>query len=204
MSLLSLLSFGAAIFILAASPGPGVLATVARALGGGFSRAAILATGIVTGDLLFLLLAVFGLSTIADILGSFFIFVKYAGGLYLIWLGITIWRSQPATPSSSAVSQQTSGRDFLGGLLITLANPKVIFFYMGFLPTLVDLNKLTGKDIATLCFVTATVLAAVLLFYAFAASKTGTFFTKSQTTQNINKFAAGAMISAGTFILLKK
>lgn len=204
MSLLSLISFGAAMFVLAASPGPGVFATVARALAGGFPRAAILAAGIITGDLIFLLLAAFGLSAMADILGSFFIFVKYAGGFYLLWLGIKIWRSEPGAAPATPEDKQKSGKDFLSGLLITLANPKVIFFYLGFLPTFVDLSRLSSKDITALCFVTAAVLAAVLLSYAFAAVKTGKLFSSRRTRRNMNRCAAGAMMSAGILILIKE
>jgi len=61
MTIFTLLGFGAAMFLLAASPGPGVFATVALALANGFSHAAVLVLGIVTGDLIFLLLAVYGL-----------------------------------------------------------------------------------------------------------------------------------------------
>lgn len=190
-------------FLLAASPGPGVFATVARALASGFSHAAVLVLGIVVGDLIFLLLAVYGLSAMAEILGSFFSFVKYAGGLYLIWLGVKIWRSPQKTVSVEGERELSWKKNFMSGLIITLANPKVIFFYLGFLPGFVDLTLLTHLDVLAISIVVTTVLGSVLLSYAWAASKTGLLFNDRKTLNIINKSAAGIMMTAGCTILLR-
>ena len=203
MTIPTLLAFGAAMFLLAASPGPGVFATVARALASGFSHAAVLVLGIVVGDLIFLLLAIYGLASMAEILGSFFTFVKYAGGLYLIWLGSKIWGSLSETPSVQGVQELSWKKNFTNGLLITLANPKVIFFYLGFLPTFVDLRSLTQLDVLAISIVVTTVLASVLLSYAWAASRAGQIFKNKKTLKAINRCAGGVMMTAGCTILLK-
>ena len=203
MTLLALFSFAIAMFLLAVSPGPGVFATVARALASGFSHAAVLVFGIVIGDLIFLLLAVYGLSAMAEILGSFFSFIKYCGGLYLIWLGITIWRSPPRATPVTGIQELSWKRNFLSGLAITLANPKVILFYLGFLPTFIDLTHLTQFDVLTISIVVVTVLGGVLLSYALAASKAGHILKNKKTLNAINRCAGTIMISAGCTILLK-
>lgn len=203
MPLLTLLAFGAAMFLLAASPGPGVFATVARALASGFSHAAVLVLGIVAGDLIFLLLAIHGLASMAEILGGFFTFIKYAGGLYLIWLGIKIWRSNPKVKNVEGKKELSWKKNFISGLSITLANPKVILFYLGFLPTFVDLTSLTSADILAISMVVAVVLGSVLLSYAWAASRAGQIFKSRRTLRTINRCAGGVMMTAGGTILLK-
>ncbi len=203
MTPLTLITFAAAMFLLAASPGPGVFATVARALASGFSHAAVLVLGIVIGDLIFLLLAIYGLSAMAEILGSFFTFVKYAGGLYLIWLGIKIWRSPVKSHSIRGIRELSWKKNFISGLVITLANPKVILFYLGFLPTFVDLTSLTRLDVIAISTVVITVLGAVLLAYAWAASSAGQLFKSKKSLTRINRCAGGVMITAGSAILLK-
>lgn len=203
MTLLTLLAFAAAMFLLAASPGPGVFATVARALASGFSHAAVLVLGIVTGDLIFLLLAIYGLASMAEILGGFFTVVKYAGGLYLIWLGIKIWRSKPEGKSVKGKKELSWKKNFVSGLSITLANPKVILFYLGFLPTFVDLTSLTSPDIFAISMVVAVVLGGVLLSYAWAASRAGQIFKNRTTLKRINRCAGGVMMTAGGTLLLK-
>ena len=67
MTLPNLLSFALAMFILAVIPGPGVMATVACSFGFGFRAAVSLIIGIVIGDLIFLLAAIYGLFYIAEI-----------------------------------------------------------------------------------------------------------------------------------------
>lgn len=201
MTFLTLLTFGAAMFLLAASPGPGVFATIARALASGFSHAAVLTLGIVVGDLIFLLLAIYGLSSMAELLGNFFTFVKYAGGLYLIWLGLKIWRSTPELPSVQGVRELSWKKNFMSGLVITLANPKVIFFYLGFLPTFVDLASLTHLDVIAISSVVTIVLGGVLLSYAWTASRARRLLQDKKTVSLVNRCAGGVMITAGSAIL---
>ena len=190
-------------FLLAASPGPGVFATVARALSNGFAHAAILVLGIVTGDLIFLLLAVYGLSAMAEIMGSFFVFVKYGGGLYLIWLGVKIWKSSTEPVSIGEVKELSWTKNFSSGLVITLANPKVILFYLGFLPTFVDLASLSHFDILAISIVVTSVLGSVLLCYAWTASRAGQLFKSRKALKMTNRCAGGVMITAGCALLLK-
>lgn len=201
--MLNLLAFAAAMFLLAASPGPGVFATLARALASGFSHAAVLVLGIVLGDIIFLLLAIYGLSSMAEFLGSFFTFVKYAGGLYLIWLGVGIWRSKASTKKVLGVREDSWKKNFLSGLSITLANPKVIFFYLGFLPTFVDLTRLTYIDILAISVVVVVVLGSVLLSYAFLATRASRLITSERNQIRLNRCAGGVMITAGGAILMK-
>lgn len=203
MTLITLLTFAAAMFLLAASPGPGVFATLARALASGFSHAAVLVSGVVVGDLIFLLLAIYGLSSMAELLGNFFTFVKYAGGIYLIWLGLKIWRTPPELPSVQGVRELSWKKNFISGLSITLANPKVILFYLGFLPTFVDLTSLTRLDVLAISSVVTIVLGSVLLSYAWAASRARRLFTRKTTVATMNKCAGGVMMTAGAVILTK-
>jgi threonine/homoserine/homoserine lactone efflux protein len=203
MTIFTLLGFAAAMFLLAASPGPGVFATVARSLANGFSHAAVLVLGIVTGDLIFLLLAVYGLSSMAEFLGSFFIFVKCGGGLYLIWLGIKIWRSAPDPVAVHGIKELSWKKNFFSGLAITLANPKVILFYLGFLPSFVDLANLSHIDIFVISIVVTVILGSVLLCYALAASQAKQLFQSRQSLKMANRCAGGVMITAGCTILFK-
>ncbi len=201
MTIESAIAFAIAMFILAASPGPGVFATVAQALGGGFRSALDVIAGIVTGDLIFLLLAVFGLTALARALGDLFIIVKIAGGGYLIWLGIKLWLAKPVLPVQNPGEKMQSGKQrWLGGLFITLGNPKVILFYAGFLPTFMDLGSLTVGDLLVVAGLVAVVLVLTLGAYAYSASRARVLFTKPRAVQNLNRGAGTIMIGAGAVI----
>lgn len=203
MSFFSISGLAIAIFILAITPGPGVFATISRSLASGFSNASVVVAGIVLGDIIFLLLAIFGLSAVAEILGSLFKIVKYCGGAYLIWLGIKIWLSRPESYEIEGVRELSFKANFFSGLFITLGNPKVILFYLGFLPTFIDLSSLSFISILIVVCVISAVLGSVLLFYAYTAGKAGLLFKSQKAKQNMNRAAAGVMISTGTVIIGK-
>jgi threonine/homoserine/homoserine lactone efflux protein len=203
MTLFSTLGLATAMFLLAITPGPGVFATVSRALSSGLKQTMPVIVGIVVGDLIFLLLAIYGLSAIAETFGTLFTIIKYLGGAYLICLGIKLWRSKAASLDITKSSSPSGKYSFLGGLSITLGNPKVILFYLGFLPTFVDLGSLSTIDVVVVSFVVSLVLGSVMLFYAFTASRARQLF-KSETAQSkMNKTAGSVMISTGAILLAK-
>ena len=203
MTLLNILAFAGAMFLLAITPGPGVFATISRALASGFSNAAFVVFGIILGDIIFLLSAIFGLSAIAFVLGDLFIIVKYIGGLYLLFLGYKILTSKEKQTDLKSVEELSVKKNFITGLLITLSNPKVILFYLGFLPTFVNLHTLNTLDIAIIVLITILVIACVLLFYAYSASSAKTMFKSEKSKKKMNILAGSVMMTAGGALIVK-
>ena len=205
MTLYSAFGFAVAMLVLAASPGPGVFATTARAMASGFRPALAVIWGIVLGDIIFLLFAAFGLSMVARVLGNLFFIVKILGGGYLIWLGIRIWLQKPIPNVEGQYSNTSRSKwsHFLSGLLITLSNPKVILFYCGFLPTFFDLSALTVIDLTLVVAIIAAVLSGVLITYAYLASRARTIFTKEPAAKRLNRAAGGVMVAAGVAIAVR-
>jgi threonine/homoserine/homoserine lactone efflux protein len=137
----SLLAFVVAMFLLSLSPGPGFLVVVGRALAGGFAAGLAAVAGLVLGDIVFLLLAILGLSALASVMGEFFLVVKILGAAYLIWLGVKTWRSRSGLPRLAEPQAVRKAmpywRSALLGFLVTLGTPKVILFYGALLPTFI-------------------------------------------------------------------
>ena len=96
MSLETIIALLIACFIIKATPGPGVFATVGRALFQGFGPTLVFIAGIMTGDFLYLLFAFTGLAVIAHQFGEFFFVIRLIGGGYLIYLGVRLWFAPPA------------------------------------------------------------------------------------------------------------
>lgn len=190
--------------ILAASPGPGVFATVARSLASGFRPAMAVIIGIVVGDIIYLMFAIFGLSIVAQTLGEFFIIIRVCGGIYLFWLGLKIWFSKPPeTESKQLYEKQSQLGNIISGLLITLSNPKVILFYCGFLPTFLDLSTLNVIDIALITCVITIVLTTVLTIYAGLASHARQLLSSPKAIKRLNRSAGGVMMATGVIISTK-
>lgn len=203
MSLLSIFSLAIAMFILAATPGPGVFATISRSLASGFVPSLAVIAGIVTGDIIFLLFAIMGMSVIAQAMGNFFVVIKIIGAAYLIFLGIKIWRSKPVLVQEVKKGKNKNYGNFLSGLFITLANPKAILFYCGFLPTFMDLSSLGPIDICIVAITISIVLSSVMIFYAFLANQARVFFSSTGSVKRLNRTAGGVMIAIGVAIAAK-
>jgi len=204
LTLYSAFGFAVAMLVLAASPGPGVFATTARAMASGFRPALAVIWGIVLGDIIFLLFAVFGLSMVARALGNLFFIVKICGGAYLVWLGIKIWLQNPKTfQNSQNPNSRSKWGNFASGLIITLSNPKVILFYCGFLPTFLDLSALTIVDLTFVVAIITAVLSGVLITYAYLANRARRMFTTERAVKRLNRAAGGVMVAAGVVIAVR-
>ena len=204
MDLVSLLSLALAMLILAASPGPGVFATIARSLASGFRPALWIIAGIITGDGIYLMFAVFGLSAVAQTFGELFVVVKICGSAYLIWLGLKIFFSKPPHENTEHIQGKSSkSGNFTSGLLLTLSNPKAMLFYCSFLPTCTDLSALSIDDIVILIAVVTIVLASVLTTYAYLASQARQLISNHTSIQRMNRSAGSLMIATGAAIAFK-
>ena len=83
------------------------------------------------------------------------------------------------------------------GLSVTLGNPKVVVFYVAFLPAFVDLGSLSLVDLVAVSGVVILSLLASLLFYAGLAAKARDFFCSARAVRNLRRGAGGLMIGAG-------
>ena len=201
MSLETLLAFALAMFLLSVTPGPGFLMVVGRALADGFKAGLAAIAGLVLGDLLFLLLAILGMSALASVMGELFLAVKILGAGYLIWLGVKTWRSRPRLPEMAAPEAARNPmphhRSALLGFVVTLGNPKVILFYGALVPTFVDVTALTLADVVALAAIVASMLFLVVGFYAYLAARAGRVVKSERALRWINRATGGLLVGAG-------
>tara|TARA_R110000787_G_scaffold73921_10_gene164536 strand:- start:1856 stop:2479 length:624 start_codon:yes stop_codon:yes gene_type:complete len=170
MSLESLLAMGATMLALSIIPGPSDALVISRALAGGFRAALPLIVGIILADIVFILIAVTGLSWMAQRYGSAFVIVKLLAASYLFWLAVQLWWARPdAAPGRASVT--ASG--LLGGFLITLADPRAIFFYAGLLPTFLDMHQVGAYQAGVVIALATMVIAGVKAAYAWLAVRGG-------------------------------
>jgi threonine/homoserine/homoserine lactone efflux protein len=86
-------------------------------------------------------LSMFGIGALLAASVEILTVLKYVGGAYLIWLGISVWRS-PAigAQDTKPVADVKSSSLFRQGALAALTNPKGILFFVAFLPQFIDPN----------------------------------------------------------------
>ena len=189
--------------VLAVIPSVSVLAVSARAAAFGFSHGLFTALGIVAGDIIFILIAVYGLVFVADALGEQFKLIQYIGGAYLIWLGCSLWRADAKVRQTDEVRKSSWGSSFLTGLLITLGDQKAILFYLGFFPAFIDLSRMTPVDTLLIILIATIGVGGAKLVYAWLAGRAGLIFKNTRAISGLNTLAACIMIAVGVALLLK-
>ncbi len=199
----SLIAFTLALVVAVASPGPGIAAVVARALGVGFRDSLPMILGMVLGDLVYLTAAVLGLSAIAQSFGEVFLVIRYAGAAYLLYLAYKLWTAKASAETIAASRADTPARTFLAGLSLTLGNPKVIVFYLALLPTLVDLTRLTPLGFAEIAVTVVIVLSSVATAYAYAAARARRLFHNPSARRILDRTAGTVMAGAAVAVAVK-
>jgi len=203
LSLASILALLGTLVVLAVIPSVSVLAVSARAAAFGFTHGMFTALGIVIADIIFILVAVYGLALIAGLMGEQFTLIKYIGGGYLIWLGISLWRTDSRARKSDTVKQSSLGSSFLTGFLITLGDQKAILFYLGFFPAFIDLSRMTPADTLIIITIAIVGVGGAKLVYAYLADRASLLFENTRAIHGINMLAGGVMIAVGMFLLAK-
>ena len=204
MNSTSIISLAIALFVLAVTPGPGVLATVGRSLSSGFKPAAFFVLGILFGDLFFLTLAIFGLGVIATAMGKFFIIVKILSGGYLVYLGVKLLINPPG--KVEVVAQENDGltyRNTLSGFGLTLSNPKTILFYVSFLPTFMNVTAFSLKDYFVASTEIFIVIGSVLLGYAYLTGFARKFISNQKIIRRVNRTSGAMLVGVGIAVVVK-
>jgi len=184
-------------------PSVSTLAVAARSAAFGFSHGLFTSLGIVVGDMIFILIAIYGLSLLANMMGDHFYLIQYLGGMYLIWLGIMLWRSKAKAREFEAGNEASLLSSFMTGLLITLGDQKAILFYLGIFPAFIHLTTITIIDTGIILLVTLVGVGTPKLVYAFIANKTSLMLKSSRATHALNRLAGAVMIGVGLYLLLK-
>lgn len=201
----SIAAFG--VMIVGASiPSVSVLAVSARSAAFGFRHGVYTTIGIVVGDIVFIILAIYGLSVLAELMGSRFIMVKYLGGVYLIGLGIALWRTRSKAERAEGVEKYNGSSrlsSFLTGLLITLGDQKAILFYLGFLPAFIDLSTVSFIDTGIIILMAVVAIGGAKLVYAFMAHRASLILESPRATRVINTIAGSVMIGVGVLLMAR-
>jgi threonine/homoserine/homoserine lactone efflux protein len=202
MDVVTLVAFTIAYAIAVLVPGPGVAAVVARALGGGFVAAVPMVIGILIGDLVYLVFAVFGLAAIAHYFNAVFILVRIAGAAYLLYVAWKFWNAKPGAEQIRPRDNEHWSRTFLAGFSLTLGNPKTIVFYLALLPTVIPLDRMTPLAFSELVGIVIVVLLAIGLGYAFLAARARDFFTSAKAVRRLNRTAGVMMATAAGLVVV--
>jgi threonine/homoserine/homoserine lactone efflux protein len=204
MSPAAFLALSTVVLVAALTPGPAVTAIVARAVTDGLRPALAINAGVVTGDLLFLMLAVTGMTAAARSMGDLFEVLRVAGAAYLAWQGFAYWWTRPRpTPTigRSGTHEQHFGRNYAAGLLLMFGHVQAMLFYAALLPGFVDLSTLGAADLVLLVVMLIVVIGGVNTGYALLASRARGFFADERAQVALRRAAGTLMFAAAALVV---
>lgn len=144
----TLIAFSAASVVLAITPGPDMTLQISRALSNGRLVAFACGLGAMAGIAVHTFLVALGVSALVVASPLAFLFLKAGGAGYLLWLAFhAIRKGSSLNIRVNGKSERSLFSNFLQGLGVNLLNPKVILFFMTFLPQFVAVSdpNITGK-----------------------------------------------------------
>jgi len=205
MSLDHWFAFVAASVVLLLIPGPTILTVISYSIAQGRRANVPLVAAVALGDSTALVVSLLGLGALLAASAFWFTVVKWAGGLYLVYLGVKLLRAGISAPELVAQAAPVSRwRLFANTYLVTALNPKGIVFFVAFLPQFINPAASVAPQLWVLA-ITFVVLATLnaSLYAAFAASA-GRVLASPRAQRRFN-FAGGFLLSvAGVWALLAK
>jgi len=205
MSIQLWFAFVAASAVLLIIPGPTILTVISYSMAHGRRANGPLVAAVALGDSTALVVSLLGLGALLATSAFWFTFVKWAGGLYLLYLGIKLLRAGiSATALAAPAVPGSRWKLFANTYLVTALNPKGIVFFVAFLPQFINPNAGVAQQLWVLAVtfvVMATLNATLYAVFAGSARKA----LSSPRAQRRFNVAGGSLLSvAGIWALLAK
>jgi threonine/homoserine/homoserine lactone efflux protein len=199
------LAFAIAAFVLAITPGPDMALFLSRAINHGRAHGLAACLGAGTGLIIHSLLVALGVSILIAAAPPAFLALKIAGALYLAWLAVQAIRAGDTLRLTAASkAAPTLGESYLTGLGINILNPKIILFFVTFLPQFVDRHDpwAGGKMLFLgLEFIIVSLPPNVAMIYA-AGWLAKTLATQKWVSRALNWTFAGVFLGFAATILV--
>lgn len=197
--------------LLSIAPGPDSLLIMARSASQGFKAGVAAVLGICTGTCVHILAAAIGLSALLATSAEAFLLIKLLGAGYLLYIGVQMLRSRPASTNTTetsinTVAKEPFGKIFRQGLLTNVLNPKVALFFLAFLPQFVAPDA-PSKAVAFI-FLGAIFNFNGMLWCLFLAWSSAVASQKVQASARVklllNRLLGGLFISLGIKLALSR
>jgi threonine/homoserine/homoserine lactone efflux protein len=185
--------------IVVASPGTGVLVTLAAGLSRGARAAVVAAFGCTLGILPHMLAAVTGLAALLHTSAVAFQVIKYAGVAYLLYMAWMTLREHGSLKVEGAGTPQSDGQVIVSAVLVNLLNPKLSIFFFAFLPQFVSPDEetpLLRMIELSLVFMGMTLLIFII-YGVFAAAVRNHVISRPRVLAWMRRAFAAAFVALG-------
>ena len=192
----NLMLFATIIVALALTPGPDVMYITTRGIAQGRTAALLSTVGICIGYLVYTMLAALGLSALLQSSAIAFEIVRYAGAIYLLYLGIRALLSKNSGPQTpGAVNPVSPGRILQQGILTSMLNPKGILVFAALLPQFAN-PRLGSVPLQMAAFGLTFTLICLCIYgvYAFLSGSLGEKLTTRPRFASVLRWLTGSVL----------
>lgn len=192
-----LIVFSAASIVLIFTPGPDIIYVMTRGMAQGKKAALAAAAGFSLGNIVHTLFAVVGLSALLTSSATAFQILKYAGAIYLVYLGIQMIRTRSSVAVSEEGKDVAQGAIFRQSIIANVLNPKVAIFFLAFFPQFID----TSRGHAAVQMMVLGAVFVVLTFMGFAlvaygSGKIGSWLQRQPAVSSKIGIVSGSVLMA--------
>lgn len=198
------LGFLAAALLLTLAPGPDNLLVLSLGAARGRLAGMLFGLGCALGCLSHTLLAMLGISALLAASPLAFGLLRLAGGAYLIYLGWMALRSSGGAAPQASQSEDSLRQLFLRGLIANAINPKVVLFFLSFLPQFVQPTRGDSTlQIAQLGLLFTLQAALLFSLLGYFAGQVGEWLkAERQRGLWLDRLAGGVLLALGLRLLL--
>ena len=193
------IAFSVAAGIVLVIPGPTIISVVSHSLAHGRRAVIPLVIGVTLGDFTAMSLSLLGVGAIMATSATLFSTLKVVGALYLIYLGVKLWRSDPKVEeSNSTVKPSVSNGSLVRSLFLTTTlNPKSLAFFTAFLPQFVNPSEQILPQLLVLGGTFLFFAAVNASIYALFAGHMRERIQSPRARRLLNRCGGTALIGAG-------
>lgn len=177
-----------------ASPGPGVVLSIANSIKYGPRSALPGIAGIALGMFFIAVLASSGIGALFRTSELAFTILRYLGVVYLFYLGVKLWRSKSIGLSVQltglGVSKPPTRNRFKEGLLITLTNPKPMIFFIALFPQFISTTDAYLPQFAILSITFCVLICGIHTGYAYFSKMASRYFVTENGHRTINRLSS--------------
>ena len=198
----SWIAFCSIALLATATPGPAALLVSMHSLSFGVNKSLATVVGNVTGLFVMSGFSVLGLSAVVLHSAVAFIFVKVLGAMYLIYIGIKLWRNGVETID---VGETKSAKNsvfslYTQGVIVALTNPKAIVFTTALFPQFIDVSDTLLPQFLILVFSFMSLSFICLCTYSLMVQRTKAKVKSAASGKRLGKVLGSTFIGAGCFL----
>lgn len=201
------ITFLSIVLVATLSPGPSMLLALNHGMTRGFRASALSGVGNIVGNLVLALVSLASLQTLRVLSHLMFDFIQWGGILYLIYLGVCIWRDADAQgdwAGEAKAAHRTDRRLLMDGFVVAIANPKGLVFYTALFPQLIHFGKASSTEVVMIFSTLVLVGWLGYMLYAVFGAKIRRLFHRPAFRKGFNRASGAAFIGAGVAMALTK